>query len=146
MKINPGKSYWDFEHDKVIEKFNCTKYIGEFDVGGNYPVAIYYSETPDRSKGHKDYISLTHYNGTLYIGGKNSDDMEKFRFRTALLCEHCNTLIYSTYRHNMRSCECESEEDQCSIDGGKDYNRISYGKNAKYKTVKFDILDQKIVD
>lgn len=39
----------------------------------------------------------------------------------AVHCKNCNCIIFSRSRHDHRSCKCKST----SIDGGKDYHKLS---------------------
>lgn len=50
----------------------------------------------------------------------------RFKMRvTAIKCDKCFDIIYSRARHDFRSCTCGS----VSIDGGRDYTKISFREN-----------------
>jgi len=128
-----------FKHAAVLKKFSGgLKFLNEFCVFGQYlPSAVYSVENPDRSKGHKDFLTLFLSEGRLWVGGISKPDMEKFRYQPAVLCEKCNTIAYSAYRHHAATCECG----QAMIDGGKDYVRRTGGGID----VTLDLLTDKIV-
>lgn len=44
----------------------------------------------------------------------------------AIQCRECSDIIYSRARHDFRTCSCGN----CSIDGGFDYMKISFGYNG----------------
>lgn len=44
----------------------------------------------------------------------------------AIQCRGCSDIIYSRARHDFRTCSCGN----CSIDGGFDYMKISFGYNG----------------
>lgn len=46
-----------------------------------------------------------------------------------IVCPSCKEEIYSRARHDLQTCSCED----ISVDGGFDYNRVSF-KNATPKT------------
>lgn len=46
-----------------------------------------------------------------------------------ITCPSCKEEIYSRARHDLQTCSCED----VSVDGGFDYNRVSF-KNATPKT------------
>ena len=53
----------------------------------------------------------------------------------ALICRKCNSIIYSTCRHDMRFCECKS----IAIDGGFDYCQQT-GNPDDYVEIRLPIL------
>ena len=46
-------------------------------------------------------------------------------------CLNCHTILVSTHVHDFRGCECEEERRVC-VDGGYDYRRRVYGKDARW--------------
>lgn len=50
--------------------------------------------------------------------------------RNAIKCLQCNTVLESKHRHDFQCCGCEN---QTSVDGGKEYSRVS-GKD-------FDLIE-----
>lgn len=57
--------------------------------------------------------------------------MQKKIIRNALRCLTCDTIIESKHRHDFVQCNCEPDsETRIFVDGGLDYVRYGYGKNA----------------
>lgn len=52
--------------------------------------------------------------------------------KNAVWCLNCNTVIESKERHDLQSCMCIGEK-SVYVDGGHDYQRIGFGKLAKFK-------------
>ena len=69
--------------------------------------------------------------------------------RNAIKCLQCNTVLESKHRHDFQCCGCEN---QTSVDGGKEYSRVS-GKDfnliedlceyKEYTKLEYDSLQQK---
>jgi hypothetical protein len=120
---------------KYINDISIKRKDGEW---ANNAVALFYSENPDKSKGHKHYVYLFHNlaDDNLYVGGADELDDET-RFISAILCDKCDELIYSAYRHDYTECSCG----KTFIDGGRDYSRYSPGK-----LLKFDLFENKVVE
>lgn len=136
-------NYYSFDHKAVTKHFEGNPvYCNTFCINGEYkPVSVYYSSKPNRKKGHKDYLLLSTDN--LYevlIRGMNKKEIEPFRFQNAVHCLKCNDIIYSVIRHDFRHCSCES----VNIDGGKDYTKIGYKSESKYKVVVLDLIKNKV--
>lgn len=53
----------------------------------------------------------------------------------AVYCHNCKYVVYSRADHDMRSCPCQ----MVSIDGGVEYSKLSYEKDAKYDIIRIDI-------
>ena len=108
-------------HSNVKKKFEGElTYIGTFCIRGEYtPRAFYHNAEPDRSKKHKDYMTLQQGNGTWYVSGIDAKALEEWRYQMGLQCMECKDVIYSVYRHDMRYCKCG----QAFVDGGRDYTR-----------------------
>ena len=121
------KSNWyGLNHKEVFKRFNVQKYIGTFCVLGEYsPVSVYYSENPDRTKNHKNYLMLQIIDKQILIRGMDKEQIESFAKVAGVYCPDCKQVIYSTMRHDYNSCKCES----ISIDGGSDYTKVSYDSN-----------------
>lgn len=110
------------DHQQVKLQFGKQlKYVGTFCIKGEYtPRAFYYQSKPDRSKNHKDYMTLQNHNGITYVSGIDKKELELYRYIGGLICLACGDVIYSTYRHDYRNCECQG----CFVDGGADYERF----------------------
>ena len=63
--------------------------------------------------------------------------------RNAIECHNCGTIIESTHRHDMRRCNCESDNDAVWVDGGLDYQRGAFGYDSDFTDVsEYDEGDQ----
>jgi hypothetical protein len=132
------KNWYGFDHVAVNKKFEGgLTYLNDLCVFDEYyPVAVYKVETPNRSKGHKDYLLLQVLNGQMLIRGMNENEMENWRYQSAIVCELCKDIVYSVNRHDMRSCECGEN----SIDGGKEYTKINSKDETSYTLGSIDII------
>ena len=53
--------------------------------------------------------------------------------RNVVLCKTCNTLIESKHVHDFIVCACGHGSDTAvTVDGGRDYLKRSWGKNADF--------------
>lgn len=78
----------------------------------------------------------------------DENEVIKVLTRNAVRCLSCNTVLESKYRHDFQSCGCVN---QTSVDGGKDYSRVS-GKDLdlienlceykEYTKFEYDSLQQ----
>lgn len=135
-------SYYGLKHEKIERKYNAV-FCSEFCVYGEYqPVLVFKAKNPDVSKGHKKYIFFNYLpeSEVLIIRGMTPYEMKKWRYQDAAICLNCNSLIYSIMRHHEQSCECGS----ISIDGGKDYTKISYTKLGDLLQVRIDLITGKV--
>lgn len=150
MKYKVKKeNYYGFRHEAVQKEFEGDlTFVNEFCVKNEYmPVAVYRAANPNTKKGHKRYMLLQTNPNTDHktgiVRGMTEEEMEEERYQPAVLCENCNTVLYSVNRHHFHTCGCENET---MVDGGKDYLRTG-GKNLdKVKTVTLDLLTDQIVD
>lgn len=133
-------NYWGFKLDKACKHLGeNVKFLGTFCVQGNYePVAMFYAPTPDKEKGHKHYPFLFMKGKTMYVSAFDPEHFEPERYQTGTHCNHCKTVIYSTMRHDYRGCKCKESEKQIFVDGGRDYFKFSWGKEASFQHVKID--------
>lgn len=145
-------NWFGFKHESVKEKFEGSpEYRGTFAFDGGQTWAVYYCAKPNKEKGHKNYMMLTERyeplsdESKLWVSGRTPEEMEKDRYQTGLHCLSCDTVIYSQNRHDMHPCKCRSSFKRVHVDGGKDYLRVTFGKDAKYKEVRIDLLERKIV-
>lgn len=126
------KNWYGFNHEAINKKFKGgLTYINDFCVNDEYqPVAVYKVDSPDRSLGHKDFllIQIDPHNGGGIIRGMNLDEIIPQSKQEAIQCNLCDDIIYSVNRHDFRSCECGN----VSIDGGKDYTKISFAKKGSF--------------
>lgn len=121
-KLELKKFNWSgYKHSAVKKQFGKQLvYIGTFCIKGEYtPRAFYWNPTPDRSKNHKDYMTLQTNTGGTFVSGIDAADLEQFRYQDGLMCPDCFDVIYSVMRHDYRECNCK----KIAIDGGRDYNR-----------------------
>ena len=137
-------NWYSFDHAAVTKKFEGNpQFCNDFCVKGEYqPSAVYYSKKPNKRKKHKTYMLLTKSDGQFYIRGMSPREMNKYRYQSALYCLSCKDIIYSVMRHDFRSCTCG----KVSVDGGKDYFKISYKPRARWKQVTVDLLTDLISD
>jgi len=57
-------------------------------------------------------------------------------------CETCGKILWSSHRHDWVACECEQESGtEIFLDGGDDYCRWGYGKDARISW--WDSVNQK---
>lgn len=137
-----NKNYYGFNHKQVNKRFEGgLTYLNDVCVNKEYaPVAVYKVDSPNRDKGHKDYLLLqtTTSNGKAQalVRGMDAEEMEKYRFQDAIKCTHCNDVIYSVNRHDNRYCECG----KVSIDGGSCYTSTSFELPSDYVLGTIDIL------
>jgi len=135
--LNRDKTNWyGFDHEVVKAKFDGSPdYVGTFCVRDEYrPVAVYRSQGPDRSKGHKDFILLHTQRGdpedpttsATFIRGMDAAEIEPYWTQAAIRCGGCREVIYSCMRHEERLCGCGA----VSIDGGRDYEQITLLKDG----------------
>lgn len=134
--------YFGFDHEAVAKKFRGgLTFLNEFCVKGEYlPSAVYRAANPDVSKGHKRYMLLQvdRKRDVMAVRGMTEEEMEKERFQDAVLCNKCNRIIFSMNRHDMHHCLCK--KGWVAVDGGKDYLRIAFDKEADYLTGRLDLL------
>jgi hypothetical protein len=144
MKPKVKKTNWyGFDHKKVAKQFGGDlSFCNYFCVNGEYqPVAVYKAKNPDKSKGHKKFMLLQlQSNNQGLVRGMTTSEIKKWRYQDAVLCLKCNTIIYSIMRHHNESCECGA----VSIDGAKDYTKLSYKERTAYLPVTLDLLTDKI--
>lgn len=142
MKINPKLTVFNISKKKALKILNADRFLGEFYLSQRYgTVAMFYSENPDLKKGHKPFPFIFSKENKLYIGALSDLDFQKFRYYNALFCHKCENVIYSKYRHDFQTCRCES----ISIDGGKDYIKVSAMSNAEYEHVTIDFFDGTVI-
>jgi hypothetical protein len=136
--------WYGFHHHKVSTRFEGQlSFCAEFCVNGEYkPVAVYKAKKPNKAKGHKKYLLLQlTADDVALVRGMSAKQMIKWRYQEAIHCLNCNTILYSINRHHYHGCGCEKE---VTIDGGKDYTKIGYKEDSKYKIVTLDLLTGKI--
>ena len=133
--------YYGFDHAKVAEQFGGgISFVNEFCIRNEYsPVAVYRAANPDLSKGHKRYMLLQTNSQGGMVRGMTEDEMEKERFQTAVLCQNCNSVIYSMNRHDFHPCLCPKDK-AVFVDGGKDYIKVNFSKKSKFQQVRLDLL------
>lgn len=137
-------NWYGLDHSAVTNKFEGSPtFCNDFCVNGEYnPSAVYFCAKPNKRKGHKTFVLLTRSGQDVFIRGMSPRDMEKYRYQDALHCLSCDDVIYSINRHDMRGCSCGN----VAIDGGKDYTKVSFKSDAKYKHVVVDLITDLISD
>lgn len=62
------------------------------------------------------------------------DDPKAKQYHTParVQCLNCYAVIQSRHRHDYSPCDCEDEQDGVFVDGGFDYFRMGWGKNARF--------------
>ena len=154
MKIKEV-NWYGFDHNKIAQRFvGNLKYLNTFCVNGEYsPVAVYLNQDflvpAKRKKMRKDFKKyvLIQMESTGRDGGRggiirgmDQRKMNKNRYQEAIHCLQCGDVVYSVMRHDMRPCQCGS----VSVDGGKDYTKVSFKKRDSYKLVLIDLLTNEI--
>lgn len=136
------QNYYGFKHEEVCKRFEGDlSFVNDFCIRGEYkPVAVYKAKTPNREKSHKDFMLLQLDGSQAWVRGIDKKEMQEFRYQQAVHCLECDSIVYSTMRHDMASCTCGS----VAIDGGRDYTKISFKTGALYKTVLLDLLTDKV--
>ena len=139
-KVNKENWWYGFDHEKVNQTLTGgLTFLNYFCVYGEYsPVAVYRCDKPDLKKGHKKYVLLQASNGTGIIRGMTEKEIEPYRFQDAVHCLNCNVIVYSIMRHHNAYCNCR--KNWVSIDGGKDYTKIGFRKEANYQVGTLDLL------
>jgi hypothetical protein len=72
----------------------------------------------------------------LYINNKNKEinitnkNINKIKDIFGIRCSKCNELIYSKNRHDFVTCSCGT----FSVDGGRDYFKLTYEELIPYVT------------
>lgn len=133
---------WDIE--KVFTRFQVQSYLGDTTIkgiGGNV-WALFKSNKPDRSKGHKEIVMLAipfGQTGQAYVNGRDKKDLKPNLIVDGVFCKNCAKAYYSATTHDFHYCNCKD----IAVDGGRDYLKILGDKN-KYKTCKINLLTQKI--
>lgn len=151
MRKMPRRPYWGFNIEKAMEHLNADKFLGEFCVknkdGGwvNMPVAMFYSENPDTSKGHKNYpfLYLDPIDGQLFVSALDKEQMDEQRKVRGVYCTLCDSAFFSQFRHDYVNCECDNE---AFVDGGRDYFKAGAKDMTKVIQVEFDLIDDTITE
>jgi hypothetical protein len=62
------------------------------------------------------------------------DDPKAGQYHTAarVHCLNCGTVIQSRHRHDYACCDCTEADNGVFVDGGFDYFRMGWGKNARF--------------
>lgn len=142
------EEWYGLDHNVVRAKFEGDlTFVNEFCVNGEYkPAAIYHAAKPNIKKGHKEYVLLNLERNSEgisggFVRGMTRQQINKWRYQTAVHCLGCNTVIYSINRHHFHKCGCDNET---FVDGGRDYTRYGGVGMSKIKLVTIDLLTNKI--
>ncbi len=57
-------------------------------------------------------------------------------------CNHCGEEPWSAHRHDFVWCGCPQEDTRVAVDGGMDYLRRIYGKNADVTDMSITLNDK----
>jgi hypothetical protein len=57
-------------------------------------------------------------------------------------CNHCGETPWSGHRHDFVACGCPQSKTQVSVDGGMDYLRRVFGKEADYTEMSIEVDDK----
>lgn len=134
----------DLNIDLLEEKYDA-KFLGIGPVRAvaghwvNAPFGYFKANKPEdeRPKGHTDFIGFGYVQrNPCVVGITNFDPIID-----ALYIRSQDELVYSSYRND---CCCDSTG-KFSIDGGRDYTRIS-GNPGEWEVVKYNYLTQTIED
>lgn len=143
MKIK-NVNYYNFDHKRIIKTLvGDLKFIGYTVLEDEYyPVAVYQDRNPNKSKGHKEFVTAQvdlHYQGL--VRGFSRHSMLKQLKVDAIKCLQCDTVIYSIFRHHSVTCECSNE---AMVDGGKDYFKYGAQDISKVVVCKLNLLTKTI--
>lgn len=133
-------NWYGLNHEAVIRKFGNNRiYVGTFCIlDHSQPKAFYFTASPDRALGHKDYLGLrierTEIANTLMITGHDLEEMKPYQYQIGVRCLSCLDVIYSVARHDMRLCVCKKAE----IDGGRQYIKCNM---TDAELVRIDLLN-----
>lgn len=143
MKLQNLNEWYSIDHKKVNENFEGDyTFLGTFCIKDQYaPSAVYLNSNPNKEKNHKKYMALTKTDENWFIQGCDEEEMEKYRFQSAIHCKKCDCVIYSVMRHDFHSCQCGD----IKIDGGKDYLKYGFKKDAQFEICKIDFVDQEVL-
>jgi hypothetical protein len=61
-----------------------------------------------------------------------------------VVCNHCGDSPWSAHRHDFRYCKCEDSDKSVAVDGGMDYLRRVFGKNADYTDLSIELADEHV--
>lgn len=119
-------NYWGLNIPKVEEKYNA-KYIGDFSITQDKPIAVFYVENPNRALGHSNYFGI--FGQVVSLDPLEYDwyicNAIKILDKTYPANKLPNgELLISTYPHDYKIKEYEGIE--YMIDGGNaGYTRYS---------------------
>lgn len=138
IKIN----WYGLKHDEVIKRFEGDlKYVGTMPIVKILgTAAVYHARKPNREKGHKDYMLLFARGDKMYVAGLTKEEMEKERKHQGVYCFNCDEVIYSVHHHDFHKCACG----RISVDGGKEYLKVSYRNISDYREVRLDLLTDRV--
>lgn len=130
--VNVGESEYRNVFDiKKVEKLRNAKYVGDFCIKGrgdswsDMPVAVFYQETPPEGYGH--YFGLFTRDGSILI----CDASSTVGIPIVGVQAQNGEIIYSRYRHDFRI----SQDGTVTIDGGRDYMKVSGGVDSVVLTI-----------
>lgn len=121
------------EKDGVPVKYVCTSSISKF---GSTAADIFFRETPHPEFGNRYFGLFVNHEGNLMI--TNADKIEDLDF---YMVEVNDELHYSQHRHDFRGVG-----NDVTIDGGRDYFRVSYTDPNSFKRKSLKVKDGEFVN
>jgi hypothetical protein len=149
MIKHKDRTYYGFDHKVVAENFGGNpKFIREFEIADR-TWAVYFCDTPDLTKGHTPYMMLGRFvtglsgDSQIWVSGRTVEEMETLRWQQGILCQSCNTVLYSMGHHDFHVCGCENNT---CVDGGRAYLRTLAADLSKTRVVTIDLLTSETFD
>lgn len=131
------RTWYGFNHEEVNKKFSGNPvFISEFEIAG-HTWAVYFCDASNRELGHKNYMMLGKHGDKLYASGRTKEEMEKLRYQSAILCQNCNTVLYSMNNHDYHGCGCPNN---ATVDGGREDLMYSSKDFSLVKILTLDLL------
>ena len=148
LKAKFKQNYYQIDIPKTIEWLKSTampgstvKYINDFPIDEKAsPTAVFYVSKPNRAIGHMNYVHLFNSQYGMLVSGSDADVIEKHAEVSAARCLECRDVVYSKGRHHVETCTCGN----INVDGGDAYFKLSFRPGSKYRTLKINLLTNKI--
>lgn len=141
MKIK--KIDWYHLGDKELGEYLelNVRFINYFCINNqNNPSAVY--ENINSNPKYKKYLAFTELGDRVVLQQLNKEEIDKYRYQSAIWCKECNTVLYSVSRRHFNVCSCDN---QTSIDGGRLYLKYRAKDMNKIQIVTIDLLNDNII-
>lgn len=144
--------WFGLNHEMVAKKFEGDlEFVNYMNVGkdGDLIAAVYHAAKPNKSKGHKEFMLLWKYfdhateKEQWMVSGMEREEIEKHAIVDGMVCNQCNTALWSLNRHHYHTCECPNST---MVDGGKDYLRFGAKDLKKASSTKINLLTNEVFD